>query len=174
MIAAQDSITATGSLEYLVQNYAQYNLWANATLVHWLRTKAIDHIDTEVISSFSSIRHTLLHILDTQIYWYSVISGQTTNNLNTAELTTEALFVELIDHSAQVEEYVAAMSADDIRDQTLVSNPWFECNFANFEYMMHLVNHGTYHRGQVVTIGRQLGFTDAPNTDYNYYNVRGK
>jgi uncharacterized damage-inducible protein DinB len=174
MIAAAETIGATGSLEYLVQNYAQYNLWANATLVHWLRTKATHLIETEVASSFSSIRQTLLHILDTQNYWFSVISGQTTIDADTSVLTTDDLLSEFIDHSAQVAEYVAAMSRSDIRDQTLVSSPWFECNFANFEYVMQLVNHSTYHRGQIVTMGRQLGFTDAPNTDYNYFNVRGK
>ncbi len=34
--------------------------------------------------------------------------------------------------------------------------------------LVHLVNHGTYHRGQVVTHLRQLGKT-APSTDYLRY-----
>jgi uncharacterized damage-inducible protein DinB len=39
---------------------------------------------------------------------------------------------------------------------------------------MHCMNHSTYHRGQIVTMGRNLGFTDAPMTDYNFYNVMAK
>jgi uncharacterized damage-inducible protein DinB len=39
---------------------------------------------------------------------------------------------------------------------------------------MQVMNHSTYHRGQIITIGRNLGFTDAPMTDYNFYNIHGK
>jgi len=30
----------------------------------------------------------------------------------------------------------------------------------------HVMNHSTYHRGQLVTMGRELGFTDPPKTDF--------
>ncbi|MFB6801427.1 DinB family protein [Peribacillus butanolivorans] len=32
------------------------------------------------------------------------------------------------------------------------------------------MNHSTYHRGQIITIGRNVGLTDAPMTDFNIYN----
>lgn len=32
--------------------------------------------------------------------------------------------------------------------------------------LMHLFNHGTYHRGQLVSMLRQLGFTDIPASDF--------
>jgi len=35
----------------------------------------------------------------------------------------------------------------------------------------HCINHGTYHRGQIITIARNIGITDPPTTDYNYYNM---
>jgi uncharacterized damage-inducible protein DinB len=44
-------------------------------------------------------------------------------------------------------------------------------NFAKYEYLLRVVNHGTYHRGQIVTMGRNIGTTDASNTDYNFYNI---
>jgi uncharacterized damage-inducible protein DinB len=31
---------------------------------------------------------------------------------------------------------------------------------------MHVFNHGTYHRGQLVTMLRQVGVTEIPQTDY--------
>ena len=66
------------------------------------------------------------------------------------------------------------MTSDDVQAKTLIESPWFQCDFNNFEYIMHYANHSTYHRGQVITIGRSLGFTDAPMTDYNLYNIDGK
>jgi uncharacterized damage-inducible protein DinB len=34
-----------------------------------------------------------------------------------------------------------------------------------WQTFQHLVNHGTYHRGQVVTMLRQLGVQTVPSTD---------
>jgi len=31
------------------------------------------------------------------------------------------------------------------------------------------MNHGTFHRGQLVTMGRSLGLTDPPKTDFIHY-----
>ncbi|WP_315819131.1 DinB family protein [Paraflavitalea speifideaquila] len=36
------------------------------------------------------------------------------------------------------------------------------------------MNHSTYHRGQVVTIGHQVGLKDAPITDYMFYLLKVK
>jgi len=33
------------------------------------------------------------------------------------------------------------------------------------------LTHSTYHCGQVVSIGWNLGYTDAPMTDYNFYKM---
>jgi uncharacterized damage-inducible protein DinB len=38
-----------------------------------------------------------------------------------------------------------------------------------FEMLQQCFNHGTYHRGQIVTLGRNLKITDAPATDYFFY-----
>ena len=32
--------------------------------------------------------------------------------------------------------------------------------------ILHVMNHGTYHRGQLVTMGRELGISDPPKTDF--------
>jgi uncharacterized damage-inducible protein DinB len=34
------------------------------------------------------------------------------------------------------------------------------------DILHHLMNHGTYHRGQLTTFLRQLGFTKIPSTDF--------
>lgn len=43
-----------------------------------------------------------------------------------------------------------------------------------FEFILQIVNHSTYHRGQIITIGRNVGLIDAPMTDFNVYNFYGK
>ena len=38
------------------------------------------------------------------------------------------------------------------------------------EIILHINNHGTYHRGQLVTMLRQLGAEKIPQTDYILYS----
>jgi len=40
----------------------------------------------------------------------------------------------------------------------------FSTRFASV--IMHCMNHGTYHRGQLVTMFRQLGLNEIPSTDF--------
>lgn len=167
-------VTAEASLAYLAHNYANYTLWANKTLINWLRTKPLEILEKEVPSSFPSIKLTIVHIWQTQSYWYSVINKDYHYEHKEFTGSLEEAFEAFLKQSEEMAAFIATMNAGSIQAKTLVVNPWFESNFENFEYIIQCMNHSTYHRGQIVTIGRNLGFTDAPMTDYNFYNVRGK
>lgn len=167
--------TTDTAIVYLMKNYTQYNLWANKTLVNWLRTKEESVLEQEVPSSFSSVKKTLSHILQTQQYWLSIIRrDETPQTFQEGIGTLEEVFSTIIAQSEEFAAFVEGMSADGISEKTMVVSPWFQSDFANFEYIMQVMNHSTYHRGQITTIGRNLGFTDAPMTDYNFYNIHGK
>jgi uncharacterized damage-inducible protein DinB len=165
--------TTVSTIVYLTQNYANYNLWANATLVNWLRTKPTEILEKEVPSSFSSIKKTILHIWNTQRYWLATIQ-QVEFIPFEFEGSLEDAFAGFIQQSEETANYISSMTEDSIEKNNLVISPWFQCDLQNFEYVMQCMNHSTYHRGQIVTIGRNLGFTDAPMTDYNFYNIHGK
>ncbi|WP_031527931.1 DinB family protein [Dyadobacter crusticola] len=171
-------LTATpaieSSLAYLMQNYADYNHWANCTLINWLKRKPRELVDKEVLSSFSTIRETLIHIVETQRYWLSVINPDGDYSDQEFDGDLDETFSFVMAQSQELAEYVETLSAGGLVEETLVVSPWFECNFPKFEYILHCMNHSTYHRGQIVTMGRNLGFTDAPMTDYNFYNVVAK
>jgi len=166
--------TTTSPIVYLMKNYADYNLWANATLVNWLRTKPAEILAREVPSSFNTIKSTVVHIWHTQRYWLSVIKRSEPEHFGEFTGTLDEAFTELVEHSDEFADYVKGMTASDLEGNNLVISPWFQSDFQNFEYIMQVMNHSTYHRGQIVTIGRNLGFTDAPMTDYNFYNIHGK
>lgn len=166
--------TMESSLTYLMTNYASYNHWANKTLVAWLRTKPTELMTQDVTSSFPTIKQTLIHIYQTQSYWFSVIKKDTDFVSQSPDGPVEDIFQILVAQSEEMVRYIGEMTAENVQENNLVVNPWFECNYPNFEYIVQCMNHSTYHRGQVVTMGRILGITDAPMTDYNFYNVRGK
>lgn len=157
------------TLGSLVKDYANYNAWAVRTMAEWLKTKDADLLDKSVASSFSSIRLTLIHILESQEFWFAAASGapfaQGTHDID----ETANIIDALVGHAQEFAAYVNELSDEELQKNIHLKTEWFESNRSRFEYLHHAVNHGTYHRGQIVTIGRNLGFTDAPMTDYNFF-----
>ena len=64
-----------------------------------------------------------------------------------------------------VETLTPARMADSV---TYVNFAGQTCTYALGDALVHVANHGTYHRGQVATLLRQLGQKPAP-TDYLRY-----
>lgn len=161
------------NLESVITNNVDYNVWVAEQLVNWLRKHPIEILHKECPSSFNSIAKTLKHISDTQLYWSSMIRETETPQFD--YLATEVIIQNEMDNllnealllNAYVKENVARMS-----ERYLIESPWFTANFPKFEYLQHLIIHTTYHRGQIVTIGRNVGITDAPMLDYNFWNVK--
>src|SRR3569833_150977 len=140
-IMEQQELTITTNLSvspvsYLMKNYADYNLWANATLVNWLRTKPARLLAQEVPSSFSSIKATIVHIWQTQRYWLSVISHAAPREFGPFDGTIEEAFIALVEQSDEFADYVSAMTGKQNNEKTEENRPWFRCDFQNFEYIM--------------------------------------
>jgi uncharacterized damage-inducible protein DinB len=157
------------TLGSLVKDYANYNAWAVRVMAEWLGSKDADLLEQTVASSFSSIRLTLIHILESQEFWFAAASGgsavQGTHDIE----DTQTILTALVNHAQEFATYVTSLSDEELQQNIHLKTEWFESNRSRFEYLHHAVNHGTYHRGQIVTIGRNLGFTDAPMTDYNFF-----
>ena len=159
------------SLINLTSNSANYNAWANQQYVNWLSEKSEELLNKEVPSSYSSILKTIDHIAGTERYWYSIIAETVfVENQKDVYLKNEVL-KEFLDSSNQLARLINSYSEEDLVKKVKVISPWFESDFSKYEYLEHAINHGLYHRGQIVTIGRNIGITDAPMTDYNFYNV---
>ncbi|WKL46514.1 DinB family protein [Flavobacterium pectinovorum] len=160
------------SLKNIMSNYADYNLWVNQQFVNWLSPKSDELLYAEVPSSFSTIMKTLDHIWSTEEYWFSVISETSLLEKKLeSELSKEEILSGLLNSSKKLTDFINSLSEGDLVKKVKIINPWFECELPISDYLLQVINHGTYHRGQIVTMGRNLGITDASNTDYNFYNV---
>lgn len=165
------------SLSALVKDYAIYNLWANTTLIEWLRTKPVELFSREVPSSFPSIQATLLHIWDVERSWLGHLKQAPVPSfrLNGFDGSLEDILQGLAKDSTAFMEYTNALSEQEIVSGRFFSIPYVgDHTLPAFEIIQHTMNHSTYHRGQVITIGRNLGLTDAPMTDFMFYTLRVK
>lgn len=151
----------------------QYNHWVYQKYVDWLSKLPEEKWYQELPSSYPSIFKTLQHIWITQEYWWSNIGEnqnfdpEPINNI----LNIEPVFNGIVENSKKLMIYVISLTEEELIKQVKIENKWFTCDYSKYEYIQHIVLHGTYHRGQIVTIGRNIGVVNAPMTDYNFWKI---
>ena len=146
-------------------DYATYNIWANKRMAQCLLKLDEKLLEEPIISSFPNIKVTLAHLWNAELGWLTRLQG---NGWDTSKVKdfygpTAQLIREWKQTSEHFKEFVA--SAD------LEEEVQFEHKGENFSIpfkeIAHTVfNHGSYHRGQIVTMLRQLGINEIPQTDY--------
>lgn len=162
------------SIKKLNDNYTAYNLWANTAIVQWLEKLDRHLLYQSTPSSFSSIDYTLQHILRTQKFWLRFVSGKSYNDFDWSvrDKVAEQILKELIESSEAMVKEISAFSEEDLLQDLILDSVWAKNKLSRYEYIIHAINHSTYHRGQVITMARTIGITEnVPNTDYNMFNT---
>ena len=156
-------------MKTILITYTEYNAWANKKILDLL-AENISQIDKEVKSSFTSLRKTIHHIWFAEEIWFKRLHGESPTSL--AEPTNDfAVFTKQLLARSQSfidtvknydENYLQTLNTYKAIVGTPFTNP-------QWEMIMHCMNHSTYHRGQIVTILRELGATTIPSTDMITY-----
>jgi len=137
--------------------YARYNQWANQKLVSIITTQAPELLEKEIASSFNSIKKTILHMADAEYIWHvrltngppDKIPGKSGAGIEALAATNKTM-IDFI--SSQTENFFTQnTSYKSLKGDPFTSN--------NFSILWHVFNHGTFHRGQVVTMLRNGGYT---------------
>lgn len=144
-----------------------YNEWANARICSAAAELDPDVFTTPRGSSFSSIRDTIAHIATSEWVWLRRWRGESPSGLpewaslaDAAGLREKLRDVE-IDRAAFLREITDEELARPLAYRNLKGDGFSE---PFVDQLLHVVNHSTYHRGQVATLSRQAGLA-APATD---------
>ncbi len=157
-------------MQPLISSYAAYNAWANQCILLWLRTLDQNLLYQDVPSSYRSIDYTLQHINRAQKFWWLFITGQDTSRFDWSvfEGEVERIMDEILAYSEKMKNGYSAFSESELAEVLHLQAKWVTNQRPRYAYILHIINHGTYHRGQVVTMARVLGVTSGiPNTDFN-------
>jgi len=153
--------------EQLVQLY-EYNIWANERVMNHLKSLPDGTFTKEVDLGFKSIAEVISHMISADEVWFARIKGESPPSLARTPFTNiEEASSYQNKLQTQIHEYL--MSTNDIEKIVSYSNTKGE-KFQNsiLEIMQHVVNHGTYHRGNISTILNSLGIKGIL-TDYIAY-----
>jgi uncharacterized damage-inducible protein DinB len=160
-------------MKALLVNYTQFNVWANERIIAFLKDNVSEEqLDKEIISSFPSLRKTLYHIWDAEGIWHARLNGSSpvfglSKRFNGS---TEESYQALLANSKAFADLIASKDEKYFQETLHYANTKgvkFENRICDI--VQHCMNHSSYHRGQIITMLRQLGFTDLFETDYIAY-----
>jgi uncharacterized damage-inducible protein DinB len=155
-----------------------YNRWANRRMFSVLEKLSDEQFRNAMQSSFPSMRESVLHIVAAEWLWLKRWKGASpratvadTSNasamgsaLSNGGVAVETLatssglqsFADSIEQERQ--EFLSALTDDTLQARLKYTDMGGKEFSMPLHYLMqHLVNHGTYHRGQVTTLLRQAG-----------------
>ena len=154
--------------EVFVQ-YATYNLWANERLLSLIENLPEAQQKTELQSSFPSLFKTVLHLLDAESIWWQRIKLRERIERPSDNFSGDfsELSKRLLQQNKQWQDWVNGLNEHGFQHEFIYFNLQGE-RFKQpvHQTLLHLFNHGTYHRGQLVTMLRQLGVEKLPSTDF--------
>ena len=152
-----------------------YNAWANRRAMEAASALTNEQFTKQLGSSFSSVRDTLAHIFGAEWVWLERFQGRSPGGLPDAGQYADlaSLRTAWLEHEARLLKFVGGLTQDDLNRvmeyKTLkfgvYSNPLWQS-------MQHVVNHGTYHRGQITTMLRQLGAQPILTDLMHFYRER--
>ncbi|HSU28840.1 MAG TPA: DinB family protein [Chitinophagaceae bacterium] len=170
----QSSNLNTGSsgsttMKELLLQMAAYNVWASQKLIDVVLSLPEEKQTAGVASSFTSLHKTILHMWDAESAWWQrmklheriIVPSENFNG------STRDVCNGLMQQSNQWLDWVN--TANDLAIEHVFQ--YFNSKRESFkqpryQMLLHVFNHGTYHRGQLVNMLRQLGVDKIPPTDF--------
>jgi uncharacterized damage-inducible protein DinB len=153
-----------------------YHYWARDRVLEAVEGLAPDQFDKDLGSSFKSIRETLVHVYAAEWAWHSRWKGTSPTALLTSEPFPDVTSIRRA--WSQLETEVRRF-VEDLGDAGIAKV--FQYKLLNgsagsspfWQMLQHVVNHASYHRGQITTMLRQLGAQPAKSMDMiAFYRTR--
>ncbi len=158
-----------------VHSLFDYNVWANRRTLEGCEALNSEQFLEPLGGSFGSVRNTVAHIMDVEWLYLERWQGRAPSSFPKAENYPDLSHIR--ERWKQIERdtelYLKSLSQEDLarviefrNTRGILYRHWL------WELMQHLVNHSTYHRGQVTTLLRQLGATPKSSDLIAFYRER--
>jgi len=150
-----------------LQTLLDYNYWARDRMYEALEPLTAEQTSRDLGGSFGSVHDTVAHIYAAEVVWFGRWHGEA------PALLTGAAFPDLasirrawVEHEAKMRGFVGELGdagVDRVFAFKMFSGQPTAAPF--WQMLQHVVNHGSYHRGQITTKLRQLGAKPARSLD---------
>jgi uncharacterized damage-inducible protein DinB len=138
----------------------EYNAWADRRALAAASALSQEQFSQPICSSFPSVRDTLGHIYGVEWLWLERFQGRSPSAIPDAKEYEDisSLKARWAEFEPVLLNFVRRLTQEDL-DRVMEYKTIKFGVYRNplWQSMLHLVNHGTYHRGQITTMMRQLG-----------------
>jgi len=158
-----------------LETLVDYHYWARDRVLDAAALLTPDQLSRDLGSSFKSVRDTLTHVYAAERVWCSRWQGTSPTSLNVGEFQDVAsLRLKWSELEVDVRRVLQGLGKDGIARVMSYSMLSGEPRRSVFWHMLqHVVNHASYHRGQVTTMLRQLGAAPPQQMDLiTFYRAR--
>jgi uncharacterized damage-inducible protein DinB len=144
-----------------------YNLWANQQIADWLSEAKPEQMQMLMESSFNTLEKTVIHLWHAEFGWMCTLQKKPWELPDAYFEDHKELLAAFLNTSAAFHQYALGLSVEDLQSTRPLGAAAKEVPVSDI--ILHVCNHATYHRGQLITMGRQIGLPNPPRTDYIYY-----
>ncbi len=158
-----------------LQLLLDYHYWARDRTLEVVERLSPEQFTRDLGSSFPSVRDTLAHTLLAERLWCMRWQGESSATMPSTESLPDidSIRRDWIQQETEVRRVVGSFGENGL--QRVVHYRRISGNEESLPFwrmVQHVVNHATYHRGQVMTMLRQLGAA-ATSTDLTaFYRER--
>ena len=159
-----------------LRTLVDYHYWARDRVLDAAGALGPEQFTRDLGSSFRSVRDTLAHLFSAEWAWCSRWNGHSPDAPLAPDTfpdvpTLRQKWTELEADVRAVVERMGASSLDAVIEYKMING---DARASVFWHMpQHVVNHASYHRGQVTTMLRQLGAKPPQSMDLiTFYRTR--
>jgi uncharacterized damage-inducible protein DinB len=152
-------------LLHALRELFDYNYWARDRQFEACAALTAEEFRRPLGNSFPSLRDTLVHLVGVEVVWLERCIGNTPRAFPPADdmIDLPSIAARWCGIEQRVRDYLASLDdaalAEPFTYTNLTGQVW---TYPLWRTLMHVVNHQTYHRGQVTMFLRQLGTNPVP------------
>jgi uncharacterized damage-inducible protein DinB len=155
----------------LLKQYIAYNIWANKKLFDVIKKCSPEQQHQTITSSFTSLYATVKHIWFAEEAWWKrhkLLENFTIDAENFNGDFTQ-LYKSYFAQANLWKHFIDTCTDKQLKHTFKYVRQKKVHKIATFEMLLHICNHASYHRGQLVTMLRQVGVTKIPKIDFSAF-----
>ena len=163
------------ALETDLATHLRYHVWATRRTLQAVAELSPEEYLRDLQTSHRSVQGTLEHMLGADWGWYERLAGEPPGIAEPLE-DGYSIFANLeTDYRVLLRKYdLLASFLDDLElalhfAHSEIYVPWLQASIPKWQGVMNIVSHGTYHRGQIASMVRQLGYEPIETDMMDYF-----
>ena len=152
----------------------EYNRWANERIFDAVSKLTSEQYTRDMQSSYRSVRDTFAHVISVEWLYLQRVNGTSPKSLwfPLDFPTVSKLKEQWMDLVQEQLAFIANLTEEQLKTSityiNLAGEPY---TYPLWQILQHVVNHSSYHRGQITTLLRQLGAVPVSTDFLLYYDV---